>query len=292
MIVEIDEKSGFCYGVIRAIETTENELEHGENLFSLGEIVHNNVEVDRLEKKGLHTINHGKLADIKGKKMIIRAHGEPPSTYKTAKENNIEVIDCTCPVVIKLQERIKQSYQKIKAINGQLIIFGKRGHAEVNGLIGQVDGDAIVIEQIYEIDQIDFTRPVFLFAQTTKGMEEFEILRHTIHSRMQRTLGVDNVPFESHNTICRQVANRKPHLEEFSRKHDVIIFVSGKQSSNGKVLFQACKSVNEYTYFVEHAEELKKEWFINCKSVGICGATSTPKWLMEDVANEVKKINN
>ncbi|MDR1056057.1 MAG: 4-hydroxy-3-methylbut-2-enyl diphosphate reductase [Prevotellaceae bacterium] len=292
MIVEIDEKSGFCYGVIRAIETTENELEHSKYLFSLGEIVHNDIEVDRLEKIGLHTIDHNKIADISGQKMIIRAHGEPPSTYQIAKENNIEVIDCTCPVVLKLQERIKQSYEGIKAINGQLIIFGKRGHAEVNGLIGQVDGDAIVIEKLDEIEQINFERPVYLFAQTTKSMEEFEILRHTILRRMRQALGTERVPFESHNSICRQVANRKPHLEDFSRKHDVIIFVSGRQSSNGKILFHACKSVNERTYFVEHPEELKSEWFVNCCSVGVCGATSTPKWLMEDVANEVKRMNS
>lgn len=291
MIIEIDEKSGFCYGVIRAIETTENELSNNSNLFSLGEIVHNNVEVERLERKGLHTINHQKIADIKGSKMIIRAHGEPPSTYKIAKDNNVEIIDCTCPVVLKLQDRIKKSYEKIKEVNGQLIIFGKRGHAEVNGLIGQVDGDAIVIEKLDEIEQIDFTRPVFLFSQTTKSLEEFEILRQTITQRMQSAMHAEQVPFTSHNSICRQVANRQPHLEGFSRKHDVIIFVSGKQSSNGKILYQACKAVNDNTYFVEKPADIQKEWFVNCKSVGVCGATSTPKWLMEEVANAIEKLN-
>ena len=292
MIIEIDEKSGFCYGVIRAIETTENELDHNESLFSLGEIVHNNVEVERLEKKVLYTIDHDKIKSIEGRKMVIRAHGEPPSTYKIAEENNIEVIDCTCPVVLKLQARIKQSYEKVKEENGQLIIFGKRGHAEVNGLIGQVDGDAIVIEKLDEIERIDFTRPVWLFAQTTKSLEEFEILRKNILQRMQQALGTEDVPFKSHNTTCSQVTNRKPHLEEFSHKHDVIIFVSGKQSSNGKILYQACKSVNERTYFVEESAELEEEWFENCTSIGICGATSTPKWLMEDIACELKKITN
>lgn len=288
--VEIDEKSGFCYGVIRAIETTESELKHDESLYSLGEIVHNTVEVNRLEEKGLKTISHDNIGEIKGRKMVIRAHGEPPSTYKIAEENNIKVIDCTCPVVLKLQERIKRSYEKLKSINGQLIIFGKRGHAEVNGLIGQVGGDAIVIEKLDEIGRIDFTRPVCLFSQTTKSLEDFETLRSAILYNMQQALGKEDVPFESHNTTCKQVTNRQPHLEEFSRKHDVIIFVSGKQSSNGKVLYQACKSVNEHTYFVECSADLKKEWFTNCQSVGVCGATSTPKWLMEDVANEVKKI--
>jgi 4-hydroxy-3-methylbut-2-enyl diphosphate reductase len=190
--------------------------------------------------------------------------------------------------VLKLQERIKQSYEKIKIKNGQLIIFGKRGHAEVNGLIGQVGGDAIIIEELDEIEQIDFMRPVYLFAQTTKSLEEFEKLRYTILFRMQQAMNIEIVPFESYNSICRQVANRKSHLEEFSRKHNVIIFVSGRQSSNGKVLYNACKLVNEYTYFVENSLELKEEWFDGCRSAGICGATSTPKWLMEDVANKIK----
>lgn len=290
MLVEIDDKSGFCYGVIRAIEKAEGELKEAVSLYSLGDIVHNTVEVNRLKDLGLLTIDHNRLGTLKNTKLLIRAHGEPPSTYQLLKQNGIEIIDCTCPVVLKLQERIKKSYEQIKQQNGQLVIFGKRGHAEVNGLIGQVDGDAVVIESISEIDNIDFYRPICLFAQTTMGLTDFEILSNEIKQRMQKAQNRDDVLFQSHNTICGQVANRKPHLEDFSRKHDVIIFVSGKQSSNGKVLYQACKAVNERTYMVEDEKELQQSWFENCRSVGVCGATSTPKWLMEQVASAIHKI--
>ncbi len=290
MQVEIDDKSGFCYGVIRAIETAEGELKESVSLYSLGEIVHNTVEVNRLKGLGLLTIDHNRLDGLGNTKLLIRAHGEPPSTYQLLKRKGIEVIDCTCPVVLKLQERIKKSYEQIKQQNGQLVIFGKRGHAEVNGLIGQVNGDAIVVENIAEIENIDFTRPVSLFAQTTMGLDEFEVLSNEIKHRMQEVQKHTDVVFQSHNTICGQVANRKPHLEEFSRKHDVVIFVSGKQSSNGKVLYQACKAVNKRTYMVEDENELQSSWFVNCNSVGVCGATSTPKWLMEQVASAIRKM--
>ena len=290
MQVEIDDKSGFCYGVIRAIEKTEGELKESVSLYSLGDIVHNTVEVNRLKNLGLLTIEHNRLDNLKNTKLLIRAHGEPPSTYQLLKQNGIEIIDCTCPVVLKLQERIKKSYEQIKQQSGQLVIFGKRGHAEVNGLIGQVNGDAIIVENIAEIENIDFVRPVSLFAQTTMGLAEFEALSNEIKRRMQETQGRLDIVFQSHNTICGQVANRKPHLEEFARKHDVIIFVSGKQSSNGKVLYQACKVANERTYMVEDEKELLAAWFESCHSVGVCGATSTPKWLMEQVASEIRKI--
>ncbi|MDR0660507.1 MAG: 4-hydroxy-3-methylbut-2-enyl diphosphate reductase [Prevotellaceae bacterium] len=290
MLVEIDDKSGFCYGVIRAIEKAEGELKESVSLYSLGDIVHNTVEVNRLKDLGLLTIEHTRLNTLKNTKLLIRAHGEPPSTYRLLKQSGIEIIDCTCPVVLKLQERIKKNDEQIKQQNGQLVIFGKRGHAEVNGLIGQVNGDAIVIENIEEMDSIDFTRPVSLFAQTTMGLAEFEILSSKIKQRMQEVQVHLDVVFQSHNTICGQVANRKPHLEEFARKHDVIVFVSGKQSSNGKVLYQACKAVNEHTYMVEDEGELQVAWFENCCSVGVCGATSTPKWLMEQVAVAIRKI--
>lgn len=290
MIVEIDDKSGFCYGVIRAIEKAEGKLKESTSLYSLGEIVHNTVEVNRLKGLGLHTIDHSGLMNLKDVKLLIRAHGEPPSTYRQLKQNGIEVVDCTCPVVLKLQERIKRSYETIKQQNGQLVIFGKRGHAEVNGLIGQVNGDAIVVESIDEIDSIDFTRPISLFAQTTMGLTEYEELRNEIKLRMQSIESTASIVFQSHNTICGQVANRKPHLEEFSRRHDVVVFVSGRQSSNGKVLYQACKEVNGNTYMVEDEQELQAVWFDGCNSVGICGATSTPKWLMEKVAESIRKI--
>jgi 4-hydroxy-3-methylbut-2-enyl diphosphate reductase len=281
--VEIDSFSGFCYGVIRAIETAEKELDENGVLFSLGEIVHNNVEVNRLKNKGLNTISHENISTVEPKKILIRAHGEPPETYEIAKNAGIEIIDCTCPVVLKLQERIKHAYEEAKQCNGIIVIFGKKRHAEVNGLVGQTEGNAIVIENIDEINQIDCSRPVFLFSQTTKNIEGFEELRKIIVEKIEQ-LGGDLTVFKAYNTICRQVSGRKPHLEDFARKHDVVIFVSGKQSSNGKVLYQSCKSTNPNSYFVEQADDINPEWFLNCHTVGVCGATSTPKWLMEDIA--------
>jgi 4-hydroxy-3-methylbut-2-enyl diphosphate reductase len=285
--IEIDSLSGFCYGVIRAIETAEKELEKNGVLFSLGEIVHNNVEVNRLKNKGLTTISHENINSIYPKKMLIRAHGEPPETYIVAKNADIEIIDCTCPVVIKLQERIKRAYEEAKQCNGIIVIFGKKRHAEVNGLVGQTEGNAIVIENIDEVNQIDCTRPVFLFSQTTKSIEGFEELRKIIAGKIEQA-GGDITMFKAYNTICRQVSERKPHLEDFARKHDVIIFVSGKQSSNGKVLYQSCKNTNPASYFVEQLNDINPEWFVNCHTVGICGATSTPKWLMESIARLIE----
>ncbi|MDR1983746.1 MAG: 4-hydroxy-3-methylbut-2-enyl diphosphate reductase [Prevotellaceae bacterium] len=292
MIVEIDNKSGFCYGVIRAIEKAENELNTHKSLYSLGEIVHNNIEVKRLEARGLKSINHNNLLNIKGKKVLIRAHGEPPSTYVTAKINEISIIDCTCPVVLKLQAQIKNNYEKIKKINGQIVIFGKKNHAEVNGLIGQTDGNAIVVETVKDIELIDFSRPVSLFAQTTKSVEKFNEIEEIIRKKMIETNKNHNIIFESHNTICGQVSSRKPHLETFSKKHDIVVFVSGKQSSNGEILYNACKNVNEKTYIVEDENELNSSWFANATSVGVCGATSTPKWLMEKVAEKILKLTS
>jgi 4-hydroxy-3-methylbut-2-enyl diphosphate reductase len=286
--VEIDDLSGFCYGVIRAIETAEKELEKNGVLFSLGEIVHNNVEVNRLKNKGLNTISHKNLSNVvEPKKILIRAHGEPPETYETAHKAGIEIIDCTCPVVLKLQERIKRAYEEAKRCNGVIVIFGKKMHAEVNGLVGQTEGTAIVIETIDEVNQIDCTRPVFLFSQTTKSIEGFEELRKIIADKIEHA-GGDITMFKAYNTICRQVSGRKPHLEDFARKHDVIIFVSGKQSSNGKVLYQSCKNANSNSYFVEQVDDINPEWFSGCKTVGVCGATSTPKWLMEEIAQRIR----
>ncbi|MDR0726325.1 MAG: 4-hydroxy-3-methylbut-2-enyl diphosphate reductase [Prevotellaceae bacterium] len=286
MEVEIDNLSGFCYGVIRAIETAEKELEKNGILFSLGEIVHNNVEVNRLKNKGLYTISHENIGKVEPKKILIRAHGEPPETYETAQKSGIEIIDCTCPVVLKLQERIKRAYEEAKRCDGVIVIFGKKRHAEVNGLVGQTEGNAIVIENVDEVAQIDCSRPVFLFSQTTKSSEGFEELRKIIADKIEQS-GGDLAMFKAYNTICRQVSGRKPHLENFARKHDVVIFVSGKQSSNGKVLYQSCKNANPNSYFVEQADDINPEWFADCKTVGVCGATSTPKWLMEEIAEQI-----
>ncbi|MDR0384773.1 MAG: 4-hydroxy-3-methylbut-2-enyl diphosphate reductase [Prevotellaceae bacterium] len=287
MKVEIDGFSGFCYGVIRAIETAERELDKNGTLYSLGEIVHNNVEVNRLKNKGLNTISHENISAVKHGKILIRAHGEPPETYETARKAGIGIIDCTCPVVLKLQERIKRAYEEARQYNGIIVIFGKKRHAEVNGLVGQTEGNAIVIENIDEVGQIDCSRPVFLFSQTTKSIEGFEELCKIITDKI-RQAGGDISMFKAYNTICRQVSGRKPRLEEFARKHDVIVFVSGKQSSNGNVLYQSCKSANPDSYFVENADDINPEWFSDCRTVGICGATSTPKWLMEDIAGIIK----
>jgi 4-hydroxy-3-methylbut-2-enyl diphosphate reductase len=288
--VEIDRYSGFCYGVIRAIETAERELDDGGALFSLGEIVHNSVEVERLKRKGLTTIAHRDIGRLSPQKLLIRAHGEPPETYRAARTAGMEIIDCTCPVVLKLQERIKQAYEASKTENAVIVIFGKQGHAEVNGLVGQTEGAAVVIETADEVGRIDFTRPVFLFSQTTKSIEEFEELCNLIKTKIEET-GGDIARFKAYNTICRQMSGRKPHLEQFARAHDVTIFVSGKQSSNGKVLYKSCRDANPNSYFVEQASDLDKTWFDGCQTVGVCGATSTPKWLMEEIADKIKMID-
>ncbi|MDR1346973.1 MAG: 4-hydroxy-3-methylbut-2-enyl diphosphate reductase [Prevotellaceae bacterium] len=290
MIVETDDKSGFCYGVVRAIRKAENELNSHEKLYSLGEIVHNSIEVKRLKKLGLQSINHDSLHEIKNKKLLIRAHGEPPSTYDTAKQNEISIIDCTCPVVLKLQEQIKNNYKKIREMNGQIVIFGKKNHAEVNGLIGQTGGNAIVAETAKDLELVDFSRPVSLFAQTTKSVDDFNTINEIIKQKMIEASKDGNIVFESHNTVCGQVSSRKPNLEKFSKNHDIVVFVSGKQSSNGKILYNACKNVNEKTYMVEDENDLNSAWFANAKSVGVCGATSTPKWLMEQVAEKILKL--
>lgn len=286
MHVELDEKSGFCFGVIRAIEKAEQLLDSGMELYSLGEIVHNSVEVNRLKDKGLRIIGHEQLAQLHNATVLIRAHGEPPQTYAIAAQNGITLIDATCPVVLHLQSNISESYQKrMREMNAQLVIFGQRGHAEVNGLVGQVAGDAIVLESVEELNLIDFSRSVVLYSQTTKSLEQFAQLCDEIKKRLQPGL-----LFEAHDTICRQVSHRKPHLREFAQKHDVIIFVSGRNSSNGKVLYQACRDANERSYMVQDVDDLQAAWFEGCASVGVCGATSTPRWLMKKVAQAIEKI--
>lgn len=284
MRVEIDEKSGFCFGVVNAIRKAEESLLGGE-VFCLGDIVHNRVEVSRLEELGLTTVAHSDFSRLEGKTVLIRAHGEPPSTYDEARKHGLRLVDATCPVVAKLQERVKNAYETVKAVGGQVVILGKKGHAEVVGLAGQAEGQAIIIEKEEDLDQIDFLRPVYLLSQTTQSLNLFKTVKNEILKRAS-----DPEQVVVNDTICRQVSNRDPHLREFSQKHDVIIFVSGKKSSNGKALFQACTASNSRSYQVEDESELCPEWFTGADSVGICGATSTPKWLMEEVAGRIERM--
>lgn len=289
MVVTVDDKSGFCFGVTNAIGKAEEILASDSELYCLGEIVHNDVEVSRLADKGLVTIDHNLLKNINNRKVLIRAHGEPPTTYQQAKANGLEIIDASCPVVLKLQERIRKSYATALQNGGQIVIYGKKGHAEVNGLVGQTENSAIVVESINDIDAIDFGKPICLYSQTTKSIEGFKALKAEIERRIAET-GSDLSTFESHDTICRQVANRQPQLMQFAKANDVIIFVSGKKSSNGKVLYEVCRSQNEQTYMVEDESEIESSWFNQAQSVGICGATSTPRWLMERVAQHIREI--
>jgi 4-hydroxy-3-methylbut-2-enyl diphosphate reductase len=282
MNVVVDANSGFCFGVVYAIQMAEDELDASGHLYCLGDIVHNNMEVERLENKGLEIIDHEILKSLKDTKVLIRAHGEPPETYKIAIENNIQLIDASCPVVLKLQNRIRNGYEHLG--EGQIVVYGKEGHAEVNGLVGQTKGKAIIVNNIQDLDQIDFAKPIQFFSQTTQPTSGF----NEMHSEIKRRLTAENLSeepaFQSNDTLCRQVSNREPQLLEFAKHHDVIVFVSGKKSSNGKVLFNVCKTVNPNTYFVSTIEEVDKSWFKSNDSVGICGATSTPMWLMEEIA--------
>lgn len=287
--VEIDPKSGFCYGVIQAIKQAEDYLKENETLRSLGSIVHNKEEVERLESLGMRVIDHNQLKILKDSTLLVRAHGEPPSTYKTALENGIKVIDCTCPVVLNLQQRIKKGYESIKKDGGTLLIFGKKNHAEVNGLLGQINGNAIVIESSADLDAVDFSKPTMIFSQTTKDVDDYEAIIAQIE---QRTLeqGGDKDKIQSHRTICHQVSSRHPNLKEFAKKHSVIIFVSGKQSSNGKVLYETCKTTNSRSYKIETCKEIDSAWFKKGDTVGVCGATSTPTWQLEEAAKCIEKF--
>lgn len=278
MRVEIDNDSGFCFGVVTAIRKAEEELAKSGTLYCLGDIVHNSDEVQRLSDKGLRIITHEEMARLHDVKVLLRAHGEPPATYELARRNNIEIIDATCPVVLRLQQRIKQSFDTTENLRPQIVIYGKKGHAEVNGLVGQTAGEAIVIENITELDRVDFTRPIALYSQTTKSLTGFKEIINEIQRRM-----VPGVPFQSYDTICRQVANRVEKLQHFARNHDVILFVAGKKSSNGKVLYGNCLEVNPATHLISNASEIDPAWIEGAGSVGICGATSTPRWLMEEV---------
>lgn len=290
MQITIDPNSGFCFGVVNAINAAEAVLQNTDKLYCLGDIVHNNAEVERLKSKGLEIIDHDQLKQLKNVPVLIRAHGEPPETYKIVLENNIQLIDASCPVVLRLQNSVKKGWDQMKKVDGQIVIYGKEGHAEVVGLAGQTTNEAIIINSESDLQQIDFERPINLFSQTTQSIEGFnkiieQIKERTTNDSGQATLSVND-------TICRQVSHRAPQLREFSKKFDVVVFVSGKKSSNGKYLYGVCKENNQQTYFISSKEEMKKEWFTKANSVGICGATSTPMWLMEEVEAEIHSICN
>ncbi len=289
MRIEIDSGSGFCFGVTTALEKAEEILKTGSQLSCLGDIVHNGMECERLRKMGLKTIDKEEFAKLHDKAVLLRAHGEPPSTYDSAKQNNITIIDATCPVVLALQKRIKKRYEELKSSDekkkADIVIFGKNGHAEVLGLVGQTDGEAIVIEHFDDVCKLDFSHDIYLYSQTTKSLEEF----HRIIDYCQAHM-VPGATFQSFDTICRQVANRMPNICQFATKHDLVLFVSGRKSSNGKVLYNACKEQNPNTYLIEGPEEIEESWIKGVDSVGICGATSTPKWLMEQCKTRIEKM--
>lgn len=283
MKIEIDEGSGFCHGVTRAITKAEEELKDGEVLYCLGDIVHNGKECSRLEHMGLKTIDHDAFEQLHNVKVLLRAHGEPPSTYQKARENDITLIDASCPVVLNLQKRIRAEYETSSPRSKQIVIFGKPGHAEVLGLVGQTEGTAIVIESMEDATHLDFTRDISLYSQTTKSLATFLQIVEYIKSHIS-----PDATFTFADTICRQVANRMPHIQQFAARHDVILFVSGRKSSNGRVLFSECKRINPSSYLVDSPEEIDLKWFDGKESVGICGATSTPKWLMEQCAEYIR----
>ena len=280
--IEIDNGSGFCFGVTTAIKKAEEELAQGETLYCLGDIVHNGMECERLRQMGLITINHEDMKNLHDVKVLLRAHGEPPATYELARQNNIEIIDATCPVVLKLQKRIKEQYEQGV---GQIVIFGKKGHAEVLGLVGQTESTAIVIENFDEVKKLDFSRDIFLYSQTTKSLDEF----HRIISYIQSHISSE-ATFRSFDTICRSVANRMPNISQFATRHDLILFVCGRKSSNGKVLYNECLRVNPNTHLIEGPGEIEPDWLNNIETVGICGATSTPEWLMEQCRDKLLNI--
>ena len=302
LLVEIDDGSGFCFGVTTAIKKAEEELAAGGTLYCLGDIVHNGMECERLRKLGLITINHEEMSQLHHVKVLLRAHGEPPETYELARRNNIEIIDATCPVVLQLRKKIKRQYEAplsspegdtkasprggLEGAGASIVIFGKRGHAEVLGLVGQTQGKAIVIESFDEVEKLDYTKDIYLYSQTTKSLDEF----HRIIEYIQAHIA-PNATFRSFDTICRSVANRMPNISSFANRHDLILFVCGRKSSNGKVLFSECKRVNDNTHLIEGPDEIDPAWLDGIKTVGICGATSTPKWLMEQCSDRIKELS-
>lgn len=281
--MEIDENSGFCFGVVNAIAKAEEELQHGK-LYCIGDIVHNSREVERLKHLGLSTIDHEEFSRLEACRVLFRAHGEPPSSYELAERNGIEVIDASCPVVLNLQKKIREAYERGKVDGVQIVIYGKRGHAEVNGLVAQTNDEALIVEGEEDLGSIDFTRPVILFSQTTKSLDGFERIVKQVKENARNSVVVND-------TICRKVANRIPQLKEFAVQHDVILFVSGEKSSNGKQLFEVCQGVNPKTYFVQSVSDLRDDMFEGASCVGISGATSTPRWVMEEIRDKLKVKN-
>ena len=261
-------------------------MDNTDILYCLGDIVHNSLEVERLREQGLRTIGHDEFSTLKGKKVLLRAHGEPPSTYEIAKQNNITIVDATCPVVLQLQKKIHKCYQATRENNTQLVIYGKKGHAEVNGLVGQTEGTAIVIEKIEDLDRLDFSRDICLFSQTTKSLDGFRKIVEEIYQRK-----AEGTRFEYYDTICRQVANRLPNIKAFASSHDWVYFVAGKKSSNGKMLLEECRKANPNTIFISEVKEITEPLPAGVRRVGVCGATSTPKWLMEEVAIRIRELN-
>ena len=290
MNIEIDSNSGFCFGVVKAIEIAEKELKKSNSLYCLGDIVHNDAEVKRLKEKGLKTISHNEFKTLKNTKVLLRAHGEPPETYEIAKQNNIELIDASCPIVLNLQKKIDKAYHDFSSTTGQIVIFGKEGHAEVIGLLGHTGNRGIVISEEKDLDKIDFSKPINIFSQTTKSRNSYHNIIEKIKERMLKEVGNDEINFIINDSTCRAVSNRDVFLKDFAKIHDIIIFVSGRKSSNGKVLYEVCKNQNDRSYFVSETEELRKEWFKESNSVGICGATSTPTWLMKKVKNAIENL--
>ncbi|MDR1102333.1 MAG: 4-hydroxy-3-methylbut-2-enyl diphosphate reductase [Tannerella sp.] len=284
--VTIDAGSGFCFGVVNAIESAERELKQTDELYCLGDLVHNSLEMERLQTLGLRAVRHEALRQLTGRTLLLRAHGEPPSTYRLARQYRIKIIDATCPVVLQLQRRIHRCFLETEDSGAQLVIYGKKGHAEVNGLVGQTNGSAIVIEKPEDLDLIDFRRDIFLFSQTTKPLDGFGQMVEAISQRI-----APDVKFRSFDTICRQVANRLPNIRVFAARHDWIYFVAGRQSSNGKMLFEECKKANPHTVFITEVAEITEPLPPAVRTAGVCGATSTPKWLMEEVAARIRKIN-
>lgn len=287
-MIEIDKNSGFCFGVVTAIRKAEEVLNSEGQLYCLGDIVHNAAEVERLRAKGLITITHEDLKSLNGVKVLLRAHGEPPSTYELARKNNIEIIDATCPVVLQLQQRIKDSYLNTaeNSTKPTIIIYGKRGHAEVNGLVGQTSGEAIVVQDLGELDNVNLDGDIILYSQTTKSLDGFNKMVRKIADADRKG------SFTYYDTICRQVANRMDKLRDFAENHDLIVFVAGTKSSNGKVLYSECKRVNPCTYMVAGPDEINPEWIVGAKTIGVCGATSTPHWLMEEVAGKLERYSS
>lgn len=292
MKIELDINAGFCFGVKKTIERAETELGQGNSIYCLGEMVHNDEEINRLEAKGLKTINYEEFRSLRNANVLIRAHGEPPETYKIAAENKLNLIDTTCPIVSRLQNKIKTCYDEIADDKGQIIIYGKEGHAEVIGLVGQTRGNAIIVNKLEDLEQISLDKPIYMYSQTTKSKKAYNLIKKEIEKRLDKEGKNNKLYLMAYQTICGQVANREPNLKLFAKNHDVIFFVSGKKSSNGRMLYEICKKANPNSYFISNSSEVNKNMLTEAQSVGISGATSTPTWLLKDVEKMIRTFNS